>query len=43
LIAAGAGLFAFRAMKAAAPPVPEMAIQEAKLTREAISGDRTDR
>ncbi len=40
-IAAGAGLFAYRSVKAGAPPVPEMAIKEAKLAREAISGDRT--
>jgi len=39
-IAAGAGLFAYRSVKAGAPPVPEMAIEEAKLAREAISGDR---
>lgn len=40
-IAAGAGFFAFKAVKAGAPPVPEMAIEEAKLTRDALSGDRT--
>jgi uncharacterized membrane protein YqjE len=40
-IAAAAGVFAYRSVKAGAPPVPEMAIEEAKLTREAISGERT--
>ena len=33
LIAAGAGLVAYRAVKAGAPPVPEQAIEEAKLTK----------
>jgi uncharacterized membrane protein YqjE len=41
-IAAAAGLFAYRALKAGAPPVPEMAIEEARLTREALSGDSTE-
>jgi uncharacterized membrane protein YqjE len=41
-IAAAAGLFAYRAVKAGAPPVPEMAIEEAKLTREALSGDTAE-
>jgi uncharacterized membrane protein YqjE len=41
VIAAAAGLFAYRALKAGAPPVPEMAIEEAKLTREALSGEST--
>jgi len=36
LVAAGAGLFAYRAVKAGAPPTPEMAIQEAKEIREAL-------
>jgi uncharacterized membrane protein YqjE len=40
LIGAGAGLFAWRAFKRGAPPVPEMAIEEAKLARDAISGER---
>jgi hypothetical protein len=39
LIAAGAGLFAYRSLKAGAPPVPEQAIEEAKLIRTTISGD----
>jgi uncharacterized membrane protein YqjE len=41
-IAIAAGIFAFRSVKAGAPPVPEMAIEEAKLAREAISGERTE-
>ena len=38
LIAAGAGLFAYRSVQAGAPPVPERAIEEAKKTREALEG-----
>jgi Putative Actinobacterial Holin-X, holin superfamily III len=34
LIAALAGFIAFRALKAGSPPVPEQAIEEAKLTKE---------
>ena len=33
LIAAGAGLFAYRSVQAGSPPVPEQAIAEAKLTK----------
>jgi len=33
LVAAGAGYFAFRSVQAGAPPVPEQAIEEAKLTK----------
>jgi uncharacterized membrane protein YqjE len=33
LIAAAAGFFAYRAVQAGAPPVPEQAIEEAKLTK----------
>ncbi len=33
LIAAAAGLIAYRSMQAGAPPVPEQAIEEAKLTK----------
>jgi uncharacterized membrane protein YqjE len=36
LIAALAGLVAYRAVQAGAPPVPEQAIEEAKLTRETL-------
>jgi Putative Actinobacterial Holin-X, holin superfamily III len=39
LIAAGAGLFAYRSVQAGAPPVPEQAIEEAKLTRSALEGE----
>ena len=36
LIAALAGFVAFRALRAGAPPVPEQAIEEAKLTKERL-------
>jgi uncharacterized membrane protein YqjE len=36
LIAALAGLIAFRAVRAGSPPVPEQAIEEAKLTKEML-------
>ena len=39
LVAAGAGCFAYRSVKAGSPPVPEQAIEEAKLTREMIEGE----
>jgi uncharacterized membrane protein YqjE len=39
LIAAGAGYFAYRSVQAGAPPVPEQAIEEAKLTRKMLEGD----
>ena len=39
LIAAGAGLFAYRSVQAGAPPVPEQAIEEAKLTKTMLTGD----
>lgn len=39
LVAAGAGLFAYRSLQAGAPPVPAQAIEEAKLTREMLSKD----
>ncbi|MGI8462413.1 MAG: phage holin family protein [Solirubrobacterales bacterium] len=39
LIVAGvAGLIAYRAIQAGAPPTPDMAIEEAKLTRETFEG-----
>jgi uncharacterized membrane protein YqjE len=37
LVAAGAGLFAYRSLQAGAPPVPEQAIEEAKLTKEMLT------
>jgi len=36
LLAALAGLIAYRAVKAGSPPVPEQAIEEAKLTKEML-------
>ena len=36
LLAAAAGFFAYRSFQAGAPPTPDKAIQEAKLTKEAI-------
>ena len=36
LLAAGAGFFAYRSFQAGAPPVPDKAIEQAKLTKEAI-------
>lgn len=38
LVAAGAGLFAYRSVQAGSPPVPEQAIEEAKRTREMLGG-----
>jgi hypothetical protein len=38
LVAAGAGLFAWRAFKKAAPPTPDMAIEEAKEIKAAFDG-----
>ena len=39
VIAAGAGLFAYRSFKKAAPPTPEMAIEEAKEIRAAFESE----
>jgi hypothetical protein len=39
LIAAAAGYFAYRSVQAGSPPVPEQAIEEAKLTREIFEGE----
>ncbi len=39
LIAALAGLVAYRAVRAGAPPVPEQAIEEAKRTRSVLEGE----
>jgi len=36
LIAAGAGFFAYRSVQAGAPPLPEQAIEEARLTKETL-------
>ncbi len=40
LIAAGGGLYAYRAFKKGAPPTPDMAIEEAKEIRTALDGER---
>jgi hypothetical protein len=39
LIAALAGLFAYKALQAGSPPVPQQAIEEAKLTKETLTGE----
>ena len=39
LIAAAAGYVAYRSVKAGAPPVPEQAIEEAKLTKTMFEGE----
>ena len=39
LIAAAAGLFAYRSVQAGAPPVPDQAIEEAKLTKAVLEGE----
>jgi uncharacterized membrane protein YqjE len=39
LIAAAAGYFAYRSVKAGAPPLPEQAIEEAKLTKTMFEGE----
>jgi H+/Cl- antiporter ClcA len=39
LIAAGAGLFAYRSVQAGAPPVPEQAIEEAKQIKSTLEGE----
>jgi hypothetical protein len=38
LVAAGAGLYAYRSFKRGAPPTPEMAIEEAKEIKQAFDG-----
>jgi hypothetical protein len=39
LVAAVAGLLAYRSLQAGAPPVPEQAIEEAKMTRTMLEGE----
>lgn len=39
LIAAAAGFFAYRSVQAGAPPMPDKAIEEAKLTKAMLEGD----
>nr|MBA2546747.1 phage holin family protein [Solirubrobacterales bacterium] len=41
LVAAGAGLFAYRSFKKSSPPVPQMAIDEAKEIKTAVTRDTT--
>ena len=38
-VAAAAGYFAYRSVKAGAPPLPEQAIEEAKLTKTMFEGE----
>jgi H+/Cl- antiporter ClcA len=40
LIAAGAGLFAYRSVQAGAPPVPEQAIEQAKQIKSTLEGEQ---
>ena len=40
LIAAAAGLVAYRSVRAGAPPVPEQAIEEARRTRAMLEGEK---
>jgi hypothetical protein len=42
LIAGAAGFFAYRSMKAGAPPAPTMAIEEAKEIRETLEAGSSD-
>jgi uncharacterized membrane protein YqjE len=42
LIAAAAGLFAYRSIKAGAPPVPEQAIEEVKRTKAILEGEGSE-
>jgi uncharacterized membrane protein YqjE len=42
LIAAGAGFFAYRTFQTASPPVPEMAIEEAKEIKAAFDNEEED-
>jgi uncharacterized membrane protein YqjE len=39
VVAVFAGLFAYRSVKAGAPPTPELAIEEAKRTKQAFEGE----
>ncbi|MGE5408300.1 MAG: phage holin family protein [Syntrophothermus sp.] len=42
LVAALAGFIAYRAVQAGSPPLPEQAIEEARLTREMLAGEEHD-
>ena len=37
-VAVGAGMFAYRSFQAGAPPTPELAIEEARRTKETLTG-----
>jgi uncharacterized membrane protein YqjE len=39
LIAAGAGFFAYKALQSGAPPMPDQAIEEAKLIKDTLQGE----
>ncbi|HEX2392840.1 MAG TPA: phage holin family protein [Solirubrobacterales bacterium] len=41
LVAAAAGYFAYRSLQAGSPPVPEQAIEEAKLTKEMLEKEES--
>ncbi len=41
LVAAGAGYFAYRSVSAGAPPTPDQAIEEAKLTKEMLEKEES--
>jgi len=43
LIAAGAGLFAYRSVQAGAPPIPEQAIEEAKQIKTTLEGEGAEK
>lgn len=43
LVAAAAGFFAYKSVKAGAPPVPAQAIEEAKLTKEMFEKDEQEK
>ena len=40
VVAAGAGWFAFRSVRAGAPPTPDLAIEEARRTKETLEAGR---
>jgi uncharacterized membrane protein YqjE len=42
LVAAAAGLFAYRSLQAGAPPVPEQAIEEAKQIKSTLEGESAE-
>lgn len=43
LVSAAAGLIAYRAVRAGAPPVPEQAIEEARRTKAVLEGESVER